>query len=539
MSRLLEILGSGMSIDIADLILHWFGVIRNTEEDGSDSESQSNGSGNQQLDQVIDLLCNNKTESATEKLRLYLFDNPSCMHGRMAAAVVCLQNGELEQAIEELTKVYETAPNNTMALYALGHCYERLGKESEAIEFYQDCIKFKNFLQLPHQRLAAIYFKNSQLEKAVSQYEQLKLEYPDDMSTLVTLGYLYIACQNYDSAIEVFDTAILVHPDNFHEVPEEVEQLVAEGHFYEALENLDKLIEENPQRADILTIKADVLGKMGDFENSVKQYEQAIDMYPDLLEATIKLGTQYLRSGGAQLAAQQFNKATEINDQIVDAYIGLVIAYKLRGNAAEAASTLSLAAAIGPNSTILFAHTAALQFNIARGVEVALEDMSNSNEIVKAIISIHREQIRNCPQNPDLLYRAAVLMMSLNQMQQAAITLTEALKINPLNARARNKLAICMFETGENDLGITELTKSPPLDKNTLDLHYKTALLYCDPIKFASSLINLEQNMQENFACTEPTANVSLVLQNLGLLDRASAMWDSLAGTTGYGYTGA
>ncbi len=83
--------------------------------------------------------------------------------------------------------------------------------------------------------------------------------------------------------------------------------------------------------------------------------------------------------------------------------------------------------------------------------------MSNSNEIVKAIISIHREQIHDCPQNPDLLYRAAVLMMSLNQMQQAAITLTEALKINPLNARARNKLAICMFETGENDLGITEL----------------------------------------------------------------------------------
>ncbi len=362
MSRLLEILGSGMSIDIADLILHWFGVVRDNPDEHRD------GSSVQQFDQVINLLSSNKTESATEKLRLYLFDNPSCIYGRMAAAVVCLQNGELELAIDELTKIYETAPNNTMALYALGHCYERLGKESEAIEFYQDCIKFKNFLQLPHQRLAAIYFKNSQLEKAISQYEQLKLEYPDDMSTLVTLGYLYIGSKNYDSAIEAFDTAILIHPDNFHEVPEEVEQLVAQEHFYEALEILDRLLEENQQRSDILTIRADVLGKMGDFENSVRQYEQAIDMYPDLLEATIKLGTQYLRSGAAQFAAQQFNKATEINDQIVDAYIGLVIAYKLRGNAAEAASTLSLAAAIQPNSTLLFAHTAALQFNIARGV---------------------------------------------------------------------------------------------------------------------------------------------------------------------------
>lgn len=530
MSRLLEILGSGMSIDIAELILHWFGAIRNNQED----QGQSQGSGVQQLDQIIELLCDNRTESATEKLRLYLFDNPSCIKGRMAAAVVCLQNGEIELAIEELTKVYETAPNNTMALYALGHCYERLGKEYEAIAFYQDCIKFKNFLQLPHQRLAAIYFKNSQLEKTISQYEQLRIEYPDDMSTLVTLGYLYIACKNYDSAIEAFDTAILVHPDNFHEVPQEIDQLVATEHFYEALELLDKQIDENPQRADLLTIKADVLGKMGDIESSVRQYEQALDIHPDLLEATIKLGTQYLRTGAAQLAAKQFNKATEINDQIVDAYIGLVIAYKLRGSAAEAATTLSLAAAIQPNSTILFAHTASLQFHIARGAEITLEDMSNSNEIVKAIISIHREQIHESPQNPDLLYRAAVLMMSLNQNQQAAMSLTEALKINPLHARARNKLAICMFGTGENDLGITELAKSPSLDKNTLDLHYKTALLYSDPVKFASSLINLEKTMQDNFANAEPTANVSLVLQNLGLLDRAAAMWDSLAGTTGY-----
>ena len=57
-------------------------------------------------------------------------------------------------------------------------------------------------------------------------------------------------------------------------------------------------------------------------------------------------------------------------------------------------------------------------------------------------------------------------------------------------------------------------------------------MLYCDKIKFASSLINLERNMEKSFALAETTVNISIVLQNLGMLDRATAMWDNLSDTT-------
>ena len=128
-----------------------------------------------------------------------------------------------------------------MALYALGYCYERLGKESQAIEFYQDCLKFKSYLQLPAQRLAAIYFKNGQLEKTIEQYEILKNEYPDDISTLVTLGHLYIATTRYMQAIETFNTAILIHPDNFHN-QDDIDRLIVDGQFQEALEQLENTL---------------------------------------------------------------------------------------------------------------------------------------------------------------------------------------------------------------------------------------------------------------------------------------------------------
>ncbi|MHC4482507.1 MAG: tetratricopeptide repeat protein [Planctomycetota bacterium] len=525
MSRLLEIFGRAITFDTADLIWHWLDVVKLPKDDSEFVQVE-------QLHKIVELIGDRKTESAEEQLRLYLFDNPSCVRGRLAAAAICLSKSQLQNAIGELNSVYLRQPSNTMALYALGHCYERLGKESEAVEFYQDCLKFKSYLQLPRQRLATIYFKNGQLEKTIQEYELLRNEYPDDISTLVTLGHLYIANTGYARAIETFNTAILIHPDNFHTEDEEVDQLVREGRFYEALEQLERLLTEQPDRMELGVKRADVLNMLGAVDEAVSQYQEVLRFRPDFLEATIKLGTQYLQMQEDQLAAQQFNRAVEINDQIVDAYIGLAIAQKLAGSVSDSAVTLSLAAAIQPNSSLLLAETATLQFKAGFGENLESHDTEESNELLPAVIQAHWQQIKRRPQNPDLYHRLGVLMMSAGRIPEAIKAFGTALEINPTYTRARSKLAVCLFETDRKELALEQLISPGCLDKDTLELHYKTALLYCDRLKFASSLMNLERYLENNFTCPDATINISIVLQNLGLLDRAAAMWDNLTDTT-------
>jgi tetratricopeptide (TPR) repeat protein len=524
MSKLLEILGRAMTVDTADLIWHWLNVVELGEANSESAQSR-------QLDKIIELMSDMKTETAAEQLKLYLLENPSCARGRLASAAIHLQNNQIHSAVEELSLVYTQQPNNTMALYALGHCYERLGKESQAVEFYQDCLKFKNYLQLPRQRLAAIYFKNSQLEKTIQEYELLKDEYPDDISTLVMLGHLYIATAEYTKAIETFNTAILIHPDNFHTEDDDIAQLIAEGQLQEALERLDDLLVDQPERADLIARRADVLSMLGATNEAVSQYEEVLRICPDFLEATIKLGTQYLQLQAEQLAAQQFNRAVEINDRIVDAYIGLATAQKLAGNIHEALTILSLAAAIGANSSLLFAQTATLQFKTGSGKKLHISDGDDPTNLIQTVIGTHQQQLALRPQNPDLYYRMGVLMMSLGEMNGAIEAFRSALEINPTHARAASKLTICLFETDRKELALDQLLGPEYLDRDTLELHYRTALLYCDRLKFASSLINLEHYMENNFASADTTVNVSIVLQNLGLLDRATAMWDNLSDT--------
>jgi tetratricopeptide (TPR) repeat protein len=444
----------------------------------------------------------------------------------MAAAAICLQTSQLTDAIEQLNSVYLRQPNNTMALYTLGHCYERLGFESQAIEFYQDCLKFKNYLQLPRQRLAAIYFKNSQLEKTIHEYELLKDEYPGDISTHVTLGYLYIAADQPQRAAETFDRAILIHPDNYTGVDNELEQLIQDGQLYEAAEQLEAKLVDQPENANLILMHADILVKLGAHDEALQQYRQAIQICPDYLEATIKLGSHYLNMNQPQLAARQFNIATEINDQIVDAYIGLAIARKQGGSTSDALATLSMAAAIQPNSSLLFAETASLQFKM----QAQRSDHELENPI-EDVIKAHRSQIADQPLNPDLHYRFGILMMSVNRTSQAIKAFQAALAINPAYMRAASKLAVCLFESNMDEQALALLTQPSPLDSDTLQLHYQTALLYCDRIKFASSLMNLENQMQKNLTIADTTVNISIILQNLGLLDRADIMWDNLTET--------
>ena len=528
MSQLLEILGRAITIDIADLMWHWLNAAKLPKDDSQSARYS-------QLNKAIELIGVRKLDAAAEQMRLYLFENPSCTYGRLTAAAICLYNNHLQEAIKELNSVYLREPNNTMALYALGYCYERLGKESQAIEFYQDCLKFKSYLQLPAQRLAAIYFKNGQLEKTIEQYEILKNEYPDDISTLVTLGHLYIATTRYMQAIETFNTAILIHPDNFHN-QDDIDQLIVEGQFQEALERLEDLLQGQPNRADLLMKYADVLRVLGACDDAVSQYEEALRICPDFLEATIKLGTQYLQLHQERLAAQQFNKAVEINDKIVDAYIGLATSQKLAGNLSDAVGTLSLAAAIQPNSTLLFAETAALRFQDGLRENLPFDNQYDNVQddpinLTRAVIDAHRQQITHRPQNPDLHYRLGVLMMSIGRLSESIQSFQTVLEINPDYNRARSKLAICLFEIDQKAEALEHLPGPDRLDKDTLELHYKTALLYCDKVKFASSLMNLERHLEKNFARPDAAVNISIVLQNLGLLDRVTTMWDNLSDT--------
>ena len=526
MSKLLEIFGRAVTVDTADLIWHWFDVMKRNGAENTTGRAN-------ELDEVIELLGERKLDEAREKLNFYLFENPDCPMGRIAAAAICLHRNAIEEAVEQLQSVYMRQPSNTMALYTLGYCYERLGKEAEALEFYQDCIKFKSHLQLPRQRMAAIYFKNGRLDNTIAEYEALTAEHPEDIASMVLLGYLYIANHRYEDAISTFNMAIVSHPDNFHDdvQQDELNELVDSGQYDRAIDNVQWLMNTVGEMPDLYVKMADIYSRVGHVADAIASYENAIRMQPNYLEATIKLGTHHLRSRRAALAAEQFNRAVEINDDIVDAYIGLARAQLLADEVDNALSTLYLAAAIQDNSTLLFSETAILHLQTTLQDESEPAGEGGAAIEIADVIKAHESQMANTPESADIHYKYGILMLIAGEMGRAVESFERALEINPTHHRARTKLVLCLHETDRQALATDILIKSEAISLDILELHYKTAILYCDRPKFAEALAHLRSTMKNNFTEPDAVVNVEVVLENLGLIDRAVATWDRLTET--------
>jgi len=521
MSRLLEILGCGFTVRTADLMCDWLNRVH-ADKQNSPAEG---------LTEIIELLSEKKLQAAEEKLRFHLFENPSCTKGRMAAAAICLQKNQLDDAIEALQSIYLREPANTMALYALGHCHERLGNEAQAVEFYQDCLKFKRHLRLPGQRLAAIYFKNSQLEKAIQQYQLLISEYPDDTSSLVSLGHLYLASQQYTHAIEAFNNAILMHPDNFRgdEYDDNLDSMLGDERIRETIEQLRSQVPERGEGPYFNLKLADLLATLGEDSEAVLYYEKAIEIQPNSLLATIKLGTHHLRADRHSAAAEQFSRAVEINDQIVEAYLGLAVGQKLAGSADQAGQTLALAWSIQQNTTLLFSQATALEFNALCEQSLSFGDRDHRDGALDSVLAAHEKQLSaRGSNNADVHYRYGLLLMAKSRLPQAITAFAKALTANPTFHRANCKLAICLYEQGSKEQALQRLSNPKALDKDILELHYKTALLYCNRAHFAVAVGQLQEKLTQQFAESDASANLEVVLQNLGLVDRAMITWQHL-----------
>ncbi len=529
MSKLLEIFGKGLTVNTAEVVRHWLGRKLSQQEPSEQGDS---------LLKIHDCLANREIVQAENKIHAYLTDFPECILGRMAAAAVCLLQDELEEAIEQTQSIYLRQPANTMALFVMGYCYERTGHIAQALEFYQDCLKFKSFLQLPRQRMAAIYLKEGQLGRAVKEYEILTSEHPDDISSIILLGQLYLESNKTEQAIDTFNLGILSHPDNFMDSgrDEEIQALVECGMFEQALEAIKWTIEQVGPSQDLLIRMGDVYSQWEKQPQAIACYENAILQQPNSLEARIKLGTHYLRNQQFSLAAEEFNKASEINDEILDAYMGLAIAQKRSGLEEDSKQTLSLVSSIQKNSVLLFTEAVTLQFQSILD-ENSHPDKESDKKIItiEHVIRAYQNQIKRSTAHADVHNKYGILMMNEDKIPAAICAFENSLSLNPMNYRVLYKLVICLCDNGQSEKALDTLTNAESCEASVFEKYYQMTMLFADKKAFAAAMKRTcTVKSTESFGPVELRDGVEDILESLGIIDRSYTSWERMKETSAY-----
>jgi protein O-mannosyl-transferase len=166
----------------------------------------------------------------------------------------------------------EVTQNNYVAYNGRGVAYGRLGRDTDAIEEYQQAIKIKPDYAEAYYNLGNIYAKLGRYTEAIEAYKQAIRIKPNDAETHNNLGVAYGKLGRLQDAAEAYKQAIRIKPD------------YADAHY-----NL-----------------GNTCRKLGRSQDAIDAYKQAAKIQPDFALAHYNLGVAYLETGDKNSALEEY-----------------------------------------------------------------------------------------------------------------------------------------------------------------------------------------------------------------------------------------
>ncbi len=459
---------------------------------------------------------------------------------RIGLACALDELGRTDSAISQMQTALQSHPQDPALLFAIGYCSEHVGAIESAIKHYRASLEVCPYLQNARERLASIFVRENRLEDAAGEYEELCTAQPDDVPTILSLANLYQRLGRLGDAIERYGYALTIDPDNWDARDDLVATYDKEGLFEEAIEEMAEVIEREPAFPDNHMRLGDLYAKIGDDDAALEQYVEAVRIHPGFLEATVKIGTLYLRHGDYEESITWFNKAVELNDQLLAAYIGLGVSQYESGQQEDADETFDQAAVVEPNSTLLFSEVAKLQLKCEaeRQANMYLAPISPQpatgqkksaiGDLLDRQIERHHHALESRPNYADLHYRLGLLLRQRGDIIEAIHHFRIAVQINPRYSSAAIKLGVALREIGREDESIDVLRDALHAKPDDIALHHQLGLIFADQNKFNLAMEQFESAVRQDGRNIDLHANIALALQNMGLLDRAGAAWETL-----------
>lgn len=127
-------------------------------------------------------------------------------------ATAAIARGDLDRAIEDLTRAVEADPQNGMALNNLGQALVRAGRARDALPYFDRAIALSDSTWAYHFNRARAYEDLKQWGQAIADYRDAQQLFPDDYATAFNLAKALEANGNLPEAVDAFGRAITLAP---------------------------------------------------------------------------------------------------------------------------------------------------------------------------------------------------------------------------------------------------------------------------------------------------------------------------------------
>lgn len=267
---------------------------------------------------------------------------------KLATVLQTYFEDRVDDAIDCYSRLLEIEGRNDRVYYELGHLYLKKNDTLNSVNAFKLAIEIAKENPFYHNSLAYALVQAEQFDEAIEHYQIAININPDNEWTAIVcqaLGTLYYKVkENIEAAIALYQTALVLDPncDEAH---------VCIGDIYFENEDIDSAIKAycdaitiNPESARAYNKCAMALWENDYAEEAILAYNKAIDLMPEYEIAYNNLGVIYLDSvGNTTEASILFERAIDLNPNYTLAYFNLARAQQILGKKMESAKNFQMA----------------------------------------------------------------------------------------------------------------------------------------------------------------------------------------------------
>ena len=433
------------------------------------------------------------------------------IHAALGSAFSSLH--QYDKALEAYKTAIKLQPDDAMIQHQLGNIYSKRGKRQNAIIHHQKAIALSPNLATAHYQLGLLYSQENQLDKAISAY---KIAYEKDselIEALYNLAQTHIRNGNRQEARDVMQLydkqKVIVKPIQELRgalqrttLPVKRAKIIANiGRLYLKNENFEKAVWEyekaialNPQLVEAYNGVGIAYTMLNRFSDAIDAQQHALKLQPDFAEAHAGLGLVYLAQKKDGLALKHYQQALALNqnsienrkikfEEEINLKIGLILINQKRYP--EAVSVYNAVVQLNKDNAEAY-HNLGICYAHQQKTDEALFALQKAIDITAKLQNSNKSDITNSSQSsflPDTYY----LIGELHALQQSYAKAESAYlssglpkaynALAQLTAKQANTIDNQTRRDEKMGMAISYAKKAIQLDPNTASFHNTLALI--------------------------------------------------------------
>jgi serine/threonine-protein kinase len=255
-------------------------------------------------------------------------------------------SGKRVEAIAELKRALDLAPNSDDGYRAIGKAYLTLGQKGLGLQAYQKAVEINPYYWVNYNSIGTAYSELGQYEEALGAFRKMIELEPDNSFGYLNVGAVYFQQGKYNECIPLFQKALQIQPDYM------TYSNLGTAYFYlkrytDSVPMFEKAVELNPNDGLLIGNLADAYRWSGQQDKAKATYDRAIalafselQVNPRAANVMDQLSLYYAKKGNPTQALDFIHRARSIKPLDINILYDEAVVYALTGRSTEALNTL-------------------------------------------------------------------------------------------------------------------------------------------------------------------------------------------------------